>query len=518
MGEVIIERCAAVRSAFEAFWKLRGGRHVVFLDSALPDPRWGRHSIVACDPVVVFAARGDTVEIKGGTIHFEAPGNPFTVLRDFWGRFQGACSAPVAAGWDRRVLAGSGDIPVAGLLLGDKNVAPPSYPAVIDRRYSSMSTGALIGYFGYGLRQFVERVPARLEDDTGAPDAWFGVYDRLLVFDHERNEAVIVSTGVNEFGQPDAARARQRADELNQLLSVPAVLPPPTHYLSPPTSHLSPLTSLHPPSNFTRDGYERAVERVRDYIAAGDVYQVNLSQRFACETKAEPAMLYHALRSANPAPFAAYLDCGEVQVLSSSPERFVQVEGRRIQTRPIKGTRPRTGDAVADARAAQELMASAKDRAELLMITDLERNDLGRVCEFGSVRVAEMVALESYATVFHLVSTVEGRLTEGVTAVDAVRACFPGGSITGAPKIRAMEIIDELEPGARGVYTGAIGWLGFDGDADLNIAIRTLVHRDGRVWFHAGGGIVADSVPALEYEETLHKARGMMQALKCAEV
>jgi len=242
-----------------------------------------------------------------------------------------------------------------------------------------------------------------------------------------------------------------------------------------------------------------------------------LSQRFACEPTADPALLYHALRSANPAPFAAYLDCGGVQVLSSSPERFLRIEGRRIQTRPIKGTRPRAGDAAADARAARELLASAKDRAELLMITDLERNDLGRVCVYGSVRVVERVALESYATVLHLVSTVEGRLAEGVTAVEAVRACFPGGSITGAPKIRAMEIIDELEPSARGVYTGAVGWLGFDGDADLNIAIRTLVHRDGRVWFHAGGGIVADSVPSLEYEETLHKARGVMQALASVE-
>ncbi len=501
-----MESCPAVRSAFEGFWKLREQRHVVFLDSALTDPRWGRRSIVACDPVLVFTARGDTVEIKGGAVHFEAPGNPFTVLRELMGRFRSASSAAVAV-CDRRLSSGSGDIPVAGSSLGDKNVAPPSYPAVIDRRYSPELQGAFIGYFGYGPRQFVERVPARVEDDTGAPDAWFGVYDRLLVFDHERNEAVIVSTGRNEFGQPDAARARRRADELCELLTAPSVLPCSTLH--------APRSMLHapPPSNFTRDAYERAVERVREYIAAGDVYQVNLSQRFECETKGEPAMLYHALRSANPAPFAAYLDCGEVRVLSSSPERFLRIEGRRIQTRPIKGTRPRSGDAATDERAARELLASAKDRAELLMITDLERNDLGRVCEYGSVRVSEMVALESYATVFHLVSTVEGRLAEGMTAVDAVRACFPGGSITGAPKIRAMEIIDEMEPSARGVYTGAIGWMGFDGDADLNIAIRTLVHRDGRVWFHAGGGIVADSVPALEYEETLHKARGMMRAL-----
>ncbi|MBI5396354.1 MAG: aminodeoxychorismate synthase component I [Verrucomicrobia bacterium] len=506
MSEVIIERCPAVRSAFEAFWKMRGQRHVVFLDSALPDARWGRRSIVACDPVVVFEARGDTVGIKGGTIHFEAPGNPFTALRDLARRFR---SAGIPAGSDGEM----------------KGTTPAGMPAL---------RGAFIGYFGYGLRQFVERVPARIEDDTGAADAWFGVYDRLLVFDHERNEATIVSTGVNEFGQPDARRARQRADELIQLLSVPAILPAAglpaggggTDLEVRSTSGRAPNrrtdfqvrlpASLN--SNFTRDDYERTVERAREYIAAGDVYQINLSQRFECETKAEPAMLYHALRSANAAPFAAFLDCGDVQVLSSSPERFVQFDGRHVQTRPIKGTRPRIGDAAADERAARELMASVKDRAELLMIIDLERNDLGRVCDYGSVRVPELMTMESYATVFHLVSTVEGRLAESVETVDAVRALFPGGSITGAPKIRAMEIIDELEPSARGVYTGAIGWLGFNGDADLNIAIRTLVHRDGRVWFHAGGGIVADSVPSLEYEETLHKARGMMRALGCAEV
>ncbi|OHE81822.1 MAG: aminodeoxychorismate synthase, component I, partial [Verrucomicrobia bacterium GWF2_62_7] len=270
-------------------------------------------------------------------------------------------------------------------------------------------------------------------------------------------------------------------------------------------------------SNLTREDYERAVRRILDYIAAGDVYQVNFSQRFRVQTTAEPELLYHALRTANPAPFAAYLDCGAGQILSSSPERFLQIRGRHIQTRPIKGTRPRTGNEQADQKAGRELMMSAKDQAELLMITDLERNDLGRVCEFGSVHVPELVTLESYATVLHLVSTVEGRLADEVMAVDAIRACFPGGSITGAPKIRAMEIIDELEPSARGVYTGAIGYLGFNGVADFNIAIRTMVHENGVVHFHAGGGIVADSEPAMEYEETLHKARGMVQALARAE-
>ncbi|MFZ2643863.1 MAG: aminodeoxychorismate synthase component I, partial [Verrucomicrobiia bacterium] len=426
--------------------------------------------------------------------------------------------------------------------------------------------GALIGSLGYGLRRFVERVPARVADDVGIPDAWFGVYDRLLVFDHDSGRATIISTGVDESGQADLDRARRRAEEWQRKLAVKIALPQLPllasegaigdvgrdgihrecgRGLGAPTvgertigfsdavgalrplphsergwlgqhfqSHFEPALE----SNLTRDDYERAVRRILDYIAAGDVYQVNLSQRFRAQTPVEPELLYHTLRTTNPAPFAAYLDCGAGQILSSSPERFLQLRGRYIQTRPIKGTRPRTGNEQADQKAARELMMSAKDQAELLMITDLERNDLGRVCEFGSVHVPELVTLESYATVLHLVSTVEGRLADGVTAMDAIRACFPGGSITGAPKIRAMEIIDELEPVARGVYTGAIGYLGFNGVADFNIAIRTMVHENGVVHFHAGGGIVADSEPALEYEETLHKARGMVQALAQAEV
>ena len=522
--EPFIQLCAGIGSAFEAFWKLRGERHTVFLDSALPDARLGRCSIIASDPVLVFAAHGDHVEIAGKTTRIRRSGNPFVELRELEQRF---CPGG----------NGSGEWP----------------------------HGALIGGLGYGLRRFIERVNARVADDVPMPDAWFGVYDRVLVFDHESGRATVISTGVDEDGDADFERARRRAEEWQRKLAVKVALPPAPlladevgigdtgdvgipgecgRGLGAPIASeergvcphavgaLRPLPhserarldrqfqSHGEPaleSNLTRADYERGVRRILDYIAAGDVYQVNFSQRFRARTAAEPALLYHALRRANPAPFAAYLDCGMGQVLSSSPERFLQIRGRSIQTRPIKGTRPRTGNEQADQKAARDLMMSAKDQAELLMITDLVRNDLGRVCEFGSVHVPELVTLERYATVLHLVSTVEGRLAGGVTAVDAIRACFPGGSITGAPKIRAMEIIDELEPGARGVYTGAIGYLGFNGVADFNIAIRTMVYQDGNVFFHAGGGIVADSEPALEYEETLHKARGMARALAGAE-
>ncbi|HUS79837.1 MAG TPA: aminodeoxychorismate synthase component I, partial [Armatimonadota bacterium] len=256
------------------------------------------------------------------------------------------------------------------------------------------------------------------------------------------------------------------------------------------------------------------VARALEYIAAGDIFQVNLSQRFDAPLRVPAWELYLRLRERNRAPFAAYLDFGDVQVASASPERFLRVSGTHVQTRPIKGTRPRGGTEAEDARLAQELLASVKDRAELTMIVDLERNDLGRVCRFGSVRVPELCALESYPTVHHLVATVTGELREDGSHVDLLRASLPGGSITGAPKVRAMEIIDELEPTRRGVYTGCIGYLGFDGETDLNIAIRTFTISGGRAWWQVGGGIVADSTPEGEYQETLDKGAALAETLR----
>jgi para-aminobenzoate synthetase component 1 len=270
-------------------------------------------------------------------------------------------------------------------------------------------------------------------------------------------------------------------------------------------------------SNFTRADYVRTIERAKEYIAAGDIFQANIAQRFHTRWTGSSAELYRRLREANPAPFAAYVEFPGGAALSSSPERFLKVSGRHVETRPIKGTRRRTGDEASDRRAADELLASAKDNAELAMIVDLERNDLGRVCEYGSVCVTEPRVLEAYPTVFHLVATVEGTLHPHHDLVDLLRATFPGGSITGAPKIRAMEIIDELEPTARNLYTGAIGYIDFSGRADLNIAIRTMVRTGLDVWFQAGGGIVADSDPEAEYQETVDKARALIRALGAPE-
>ncbi len=271
------------------------------------------------------------------------------------------------------------------------------------------------------------------------------------------------------------------------------------------------MTTLR--SNFTHQGYLRAVEAVREYIASGDIFQVNLSQRFEGDLPLPPYEIYQHLRNINPAPFAAYLDFDEVIVLSASPERFLKVEGDRVETRPMKGTRPRGSSVAEDEALARELQSSTKDKAENVMIVDLERNDLGRVCRFGTVKVRELWTLEKYATVFQLTSCVEGRLSHDKNRIDLLKACFPGGSITGAPKVRAMEIIDELEPTRRGIYTGSIGYLSFNGAMDLNIAIRTILVKNGKVYFQVGGGIIYDSEPEAEYRETLDKAKALFQAL-----
>lgn len=276
-----------------------------------------------------------------------------------------------------------------------------------------------------------------------------------------------------------------------------------------------PLSAADKPrfaSKITREDFCRMVRKAKAYIAAGDIYQVNLSHRFVAAWRGEPLRFYKALCHCSPAPCAAYLNLGGRAVLSSSPESFLEMSGRRISTRPIKGTRPRRADPAADARSAQDLVTSPKEIAELVMITDLERNDLGQVCEYGSVRVAELLKLKRYEQVFHLVSTVEGTLRAGVDHVTALQSCFPGGSITGAPKKRAREIIAGIEPVPRGLYTGAIGWFGFNGESRFSIAIRTVVIENSVAHFHVGAGIVADSVPEMEYEETLDKAAGILLA------
>ena len=352
--------------------------------------------------------------------------------------------------------------------------------------------GGAVGYLGYDLGGHIERLPRAAKDDRAFPDMVLAFHDRAMVFDRATNQARQVEVGT-------AAPAISQEDWEEQFAAAPP---------------LSPWTAGRAvESNFTRERYLEAVARAREYIVAGDIYQVNLSQRFHTRSSLEPLEIYRRLRRASPAPYSALLSLGSRCVISSSPELFLHTDGRRVVTRPIKGTRPRGATPEEDERLRAELMASPKDDAELAMIVDLERNDLGRVCEYGSVKVSEPKSLETHPTVHHLVATVEGRLRGDAGPVDVLRAAFPGGSITGAPKIRAMEIIDELEPTRRAAYTGAIGWIGFDGRLALSVAIRIVEKRGDDLWFQAGGGIVADSDPAREYDETLVKATGIARAL-----
>jgi para-aminobenzoate synthetase component 1 len=363
--------------------------------------------------------------------------------------------------------------------------------------------GGIAGYLGYELGRWIERLPVPALDEFTMPDLALGVYDWVVSWDHSQNRAWLVGPA-NRIG-PVLDRL-QRDTVFDKPLSHGRTITP---------QRLAPLADRPEIySNFTRGQYEEVVRRAIDYIHAGDCFQVNIAQRLLTRASESPIRLYDRLRQKNPAPFAGYFDAGEVQIMSASPERFMHLspEGK-VTTRPIKGTRPRGASDDADHAVQRELLASAKDRAENVMIVDLLRNDLGRVCDYGTVRADDVCMLESFATVHHLVSEVRGSLRPGAMASDLLRASFPGGSVTGAPKIRAMQIIAELEATARGPYCGCLGWLGWDGAMDTNILIRTFVQAGGWLQFSVGGGIVADSSPQREYDETMHKAKGMLMSL-----
>jgi para-aminobenzoate synthetase component 1 len=381
---------------------------------------------------------------------------------------------------------------------------------IIDEIDLPFPLGGCFGYWGYDLKNFVEpRLRARAVNDLELPDCAVGFYDSLAIFDHHLGKTWLVATGLAADGSRDEQRARQQADWWHTQLGRDEFHLVPNQF----EKNTGEVELVPPASNFTRESFISATRRALDYIRAGDIYQVNLSQRLTAAWAGDGWEFHRALHAASPAPFAAYFDAGDFQIASSSPERFLRLSGQHIQARPIKGTRPRDADPQRDAQLAYELQSSEKERAELVMITDLLRNDLGRVCEFGSIAVPELMRLEKFPQVQHLVSTVEGRLRSELSHLGALRECFPGGSITGAPKFRAMEIIDELEPVTRGPYTGSLGYLGFNRESQFNIAIRTAIVRDGQVHFQVGAGIVADSDPEMEYEETLAKAGGFTGAL-----
>ncbi|MFQ5672996.1 MAG: anthranilate synthase component I family protein [Nitrospinales bacterium] len=375
--------------------------------------------------------------------------------------------------------------------------------------------GGWVGFLGYEVGTGLERRAAR--DDLPLPDLHFLQVDRVFAYDHATG--ILKYIAAPEIADDAAAHYDRCADEIARVWNkVDGMLP---HLqkddddkpdAAPPTAgNGNPVLKLR--ANVTREQYLSMVEKAKRYIEAGDIYQANLSQRFEADYPGDPLTLYLKLRSVNPSPFSGYLKFKDLALVSSSPERLVKLEGNRLETRPIAGTRPRGGTQREDDALSAELLLNEKEKAEHLMLVDLERNDLGRVCEYGSVRVTDLMFLEKYSHVSHIVSNIEGRPVAGVSPADILRAVFPGGTITGCPKIRCMEIIDELEPTRRGPYSGSFGYIGFSAHMDFNIIIRTIVVKDGKAYFHVGAGIVADSIPEKEYQETLDKAAAMMQAL-----
>jgi para-aminobenzoate synthetase component 1 len=456
---MIIEEIKSSLTSFELFQGFRDASYSFFLDSGIDADGLGRYSFMGADPFLTFSSKNDEIDIYEEGVVKKLKGNPFDELNKLMAQNH---------------LEYESDFPFVG--------------------------GA-VGYFGYDLCHHTERIPRTAVDDVKIPDCFMGFYDGIIIVDHKNEKTYLAALGIKE-------NAEKLIDGLKKNVTLAQA------YAKEDKPLLS-INEEHPfRGNFAKEGYMDALDAIHEYIRAGDIYQTNLTQRFQCQLQLEPLELYGLLRKINPAPFASYLDFGQGQIVSSSPERFIQVKGRSIETRPIKGTMPRGKNPQEDAANKKILENSEKDKAELLMIVDLQRNDVGKICKSGTVKVPELYKLETYETVFHLVSTVTGELKDDISPVDCVRATFPGGSITGAPKIRAMEIIDELEPTQRNIYTGSIGYLGFNGDLDLNIVIRTIICKDGEGYFQVGGGIVWDSDNQLEYEETYHKGKALFEALK----
>lgn len=422
----------------------------VYLDSGKPAGQYGHYDIISARPFATMVVEAGTVRVWQGGVESLRAGDPFLLLKAL--------------------------------------LEPYKSP-----EYHLPFCGGAIGYFGYDLARSLEHLPSTARNAEAIPDMCVGIYDWAVIVDHRKRTACLVSLGLDKSTHTQwnalctLFESLFEAQESRFAVTSPVI------------------------SNMDETGYAGAFGRIKRYIQEGDCYQVNLAQRFSAKAEGDPWLAYQYLRKISPAPFMAYLNYPGLQVLSASPERFLQVKGSHVETRPIKGTRPRSADPGKDAANAAELKASLKDRAENVMIVDLLRNDIGKSCATGSVRADRLFVLESFANVHHLVSTVTGKLAEGKAALDLLRGCFPGGSITGAPKLRAMEIIEELEPHRRGIYCGAIGYIGFDGNMDTSIAIRTAVYSSHEIRFWAGGGIVADSDMQKEYRETWDKASSMLQ-------
>jgi anthranilate synthase component 1 len=461
---VSCELPADLETPISTFLKLRRDGHAFLLESVEGGERIGRYSFIGSGPVMTIVSRGKEVEVRSAHGVERQTADVLEVMRD--------------------------------ILRAHQAVPDPTLP-----RFA----GGAVGYFGYDLVRSWEQLPNRPPDDRGLPTCYLVVADTVVIFDHVRHTMKIVANAaVDGDGGAAYRRAVEKVEQLYGRLRAP--LPPPVGggRIAPAMDTDLPVAS-----------FLQAVERAQEYIRAGDIFQVVLSRRFSAAADGVDALdLYRALRTVNPSPYMFFLDFADVQIVGSSPELLVRLEDGVVETRPLAGTRPRGATDEADRALAAQLLADSKERAEHVMLVDLGRNDLGRVCEYGTVRVPDLMSVERFSHVMHIVSDVKGQLRAGLDAIDVLRACFPAGTVTGAPKVRAMEIIDELEPLARGPYAGAVGYLGFSGNMDTAITIRTIVMTGGRAYVQAGAGIVADSVPEREYVETVNKAKALVRAME----
>ena len=439
-----------VAQVFESFASIPWA---MFLDSGRPESQYGRFDIITAYPKKTFVTRGNLTTVTTGDNSQVVPTDPFTLIRQEV----------------KRQSKFINDLPF---------------------------TGGAVGYFSYDLGRRIEKLPEQAENDINIPDLAIGIYHWAYIVDHQEKKAFLVG----DLAEP---RVRLHWDDITEQLSIEPKSNTGESFKA--TSKIK--------SNMSEAQYKEKFQCVKNYIGAGDCYQVNLAQRFTASVEGDPWHSYKKLREINPSPFSAFINVPDCIVLSASPERFLKVRNKVVETKPIKGTRPRSAEKQKDELLQNDLVNSIKDKAENVMIVDLLRNDLSKCCKINSVKVPKLFDLESFPTVHHLVSTITGELPNDMNPIQLLRECFPGGSITGAPKIRAMEIIEELEPHRRNLYCGSIGYIGFNGDMDTNIAIRTLVYKNQCVYFYAGGGLVWDSEAEAEYQETFDKAAAMLNLL-----
>jgi anthranilate synthase component 1 len=467
------EILADMETPVSAFRKIDDGKYSFLLESVEGGEKWARYSFLGSRPEVIVRSRGRAVEvIRSGRKEVR------TFTQD-----------PLEA--VREVLSAYRPVPDPGL--------PRFY-------------GGGVGFLGYDVVRFFERLPDRQKPGLDVPDVLFMITDTLVIFDNVTHRIKVISNAHVDGGSVTGAYR----DAVKKIDSIVAKIKRGARSQKSGVRRKRTRTAKLK-SNFTQPQYEQAVLKAKEYIKAGDIFQVVPSQRFETAINVEPFEIYRALRLINPSPYMYFLRCGDTTVVGASPEVMVRLEGERIELRPIAGTRKRGATEDEDRALEQELLADPKERAEHIMLVDLGRNDVGRVSSAGSVHVSELMVIERYSHVMHIVSNVRGTIAPGRDAYDVVRACFPAGTVSGAPKIRAMEIIDELEPTRRGPYAGAVGYFGFSGNMDTCITIRTLVIKDRKAYIQAGGGVVADSVPSLEYQETVNKARAMLRAVEMAE-